>query len=485
MHQTSETKTSPLFDIGDKVRVKPGVQHPEFADIPLGGWSGTIEDVEPSDDETIYQIGWDRRTLAAMHSVFLKRCQRDDLIVETSWLDDDAIEPDDGTPIPIEQPTKIITPPLSEMNQDDRIRKAFGLTHDDPLPEVSDEALLVYHRYLHGKLKFPFTALYGGEEQIGPFSRKRTTMTVMKLVDPEDEALTEEDGLRLTARYRDREIVASLSGIEVRRKDRNYKLVDDYGYWFHNWPCRSDRCDMGESPGRAVQTLVAGPSDRATRAIIFCFGSVAGILGAAIGAAFLTFRAAPLVATIGGILVAPIGAFILGRYAFILGSVNRAKHGGLVGTIFGSVVGAILGVFAGLMIPAFPWSLIGIIAGLIMARFLVPGTVWRLLMGTIMMPACGILFAAYRQDGDRALLGAFAGSILGLIGVAGLVTGFIAAMRAVMSTARLDGILGKEAVDKFAQDDRAWPATDDPKLAVQREVGQDRKKPVRGVEEKI
>ena len=176
---------------------------------------------------------------------------------------------------------------------------------------------------------------------------------------------------------------------------------------------------------------------------------VTGILGAAIGAAFLTFRAAPLAATIGGILVAVIGAFILGRYAFIFGSVNRVKHGRLAGSIFGSVVGAILGVFAGMMILAFPWSLIGIIAGLVMARFLAPGTVLRSLMGTILMPSCGILFAAYRQAGDRALLGAFAGSIIGLIGGVGLLAGFVGGMRAVLATARIDGIPGKEEAEAF------------------------------------
>ena len=47
-----------------------------------------------------------------------------------------TLEPDDGTPVPIEQPTAIMTPPLSEKDQDDRVRMAFGLTHDDPLPEV-------------------------------------------------------------------------------------------------------------------------------------------------------------------------------------------------------------------------------------------------------------------------------------------------------------------------------------------------------------
>ena len=36
----------PRFEPGAKVRVKRGVIDPDFADIPLGGWTGTIKEVE-------------------------------------------------------------------------------------------------------------------------------------------------------------------------------------------------------------------------------------------------------------------------------------------------------------------------------------------------------------------------------------------------------------------------------------------------------
>ncbi len=57
------------------------------------------------------------------------------------WLGDDNLEPDDATLVPIEQPTKIATQPLSGKDQDDRVRMALGLTHDDPPPEISVETL--------------------------------------------------------------------------------------------------------------------------------------------------------------------------------------------------------------------------------------------------------------------------------------------------------------------------------------------------------
>jgi len=34
------------FEPGTKVRVRHGVRDPDFPDIPLGGWAGTIKDVE-------------------------------------------------------------------------------------------------------------------------------------------------------------------------------------------------------------------------------------------------------------------------------------------------------------------------------------------------------------------------------------------------------------------------------------------------------
>jgi hypothetical protein len=225
----------PRFQPGDKVRVKYGVTVPDFDDIPLGGWAGTIKEVMQSEDQITYEIEWNQRTLDSMHPVYRKRYERDGFEVETFFLNEEDIELDEGTPIPMEQPTEIRTPPLSEKDQDDRVRMALGLTHDDPLPEVSRETLLTYHRHLAANLKFPFTAFYG-EEEIGPFSSKRGTVTVTGLLNPERDNLIEEDGVICTGRHREKEIEFALSGIEVKKKDPNYRLISDYSYWFHSWP---------------------------------------------------------------------------------------------------------------------------------------------------------------------------------------------------------------------------------------------------------
>jgi hypothetical protein len=42
-----EPRTPARFTAGAQVRVKPGTTDPDFPDIPLGGWAGTIRDVDP------------------------------------------------------------------------------------------------------------------------------------------------------------------------------------------------------------------------------------------------------------------------------------------------------------------------------------------------------------------------------------------------------------------------------------------------------
>src|SRR3954469_9025527 len=109
MAHDRSASTSPLFEAGAKVRVRSGVTVPDFEDIPLGGWTGRIESVERVDDRIDYEVRWDRRTLDAMHPVYRKRCERDGLELETMWLTEGDVESDDGTPVPIQRPTKIVT----------------------------------------------------------------------------------------------------------------------------------------------------------------------------------------------------------------------------------------------------------------------------------------------------------------------------------------------------------------------------------------
>ncbi len=172
----NKPRTPARFAIGTQVNVKPGTTVPEFEDIPLGGWAGSIRKVDERAAPPTYLIEWNKHTLDHMHPVYRKRCERDGLEMESMWLGEDDIEPATGEPAVIDQPTNIVTRPLNKKDQDDRVRKALGLTNNDPLPEVEQNTLLAYHQYLAAHLSFPFEAKW--EPESGPTQ----TLTITALV---------------------------------------------------------------------------------------------------------------------------------------------------------------------------------------------------------------------------------------------------------------------------------------------------------------
>jgi hypothetical protein len=145
---------------------------------------------------------------------------------------EEDLEPDCGDPVQIEQPTSIVTQPLSMDDQDDRIRSSLGLTSDDPLPESDDQRLLAYYEYLAANLSFPFEAKYSFET--GSFQSKTYSITVLGLLDPDDFP-DDEYGLFCQARRDNERIELPLTEVEVRKGDPNRQLVADYSYWFVNW----------------------------------------------------------------------------------------------------------------------------------------------------------------------------------------------------------------------------------------------------------
>src|SRR5258707_58329 len=122
MSHTKNKPGSPRFKVGDKVRVKAGVSDPDFPDMPLGGWAGTITEITKYKGRINCVFELDERTLASIHPIYRKRCERDGLDFEIMSLGEEELVADDGTPVSIEPPTEIKTPPLSEKDQDDRVR---------------------------------------------------------------------------------------------------------------------------------------------------------------------------------------------------------------------------------------------------------------------------------------------------------------------------------------------------------------------------
>jgi hypothetical protein len=228
-----ESDFSPKSKIGDKVRVKQGVKDVDYPDMPLGGWAGTVIEVSVGDTFT---IRWSKETLAAIHPVFKKRCEKEGLDMEEYVLTGDDLEPDSGGPLNIVQPTKITTKPLSPKDEDDRVRMVFNLTSNDPLPEVDDDTLETYRDYLASHLSFPFEAEHTSEK--GPMFRRHTSLVkVTGLGDPDEEPPYIDDmyGLLCDALMDRRKVVVPVGELEVPKGKPNRQLVKDYCYWFWNY----------------------------------------------------------------------------------------------------------------------------------------------------------------------------------------------------------------------------------------------------------
>src|SRR5215218_531721 len=113
MAHAKKGSVDPRFRVGDEVRVKPGVSDPDFPDMPLGGWTGTVTEIIEHEGQVNCVFELDERTLASLHPTFKRRSEIDGLDIGFMGVSQEDIEPDDGTLLPIEQPTFIVPRHLS------------------------------------------------------------------------------------------------------------------------------------------------------------------------------------------------------------------------------------------------------------------------------------------------------------------------------------------------------------------------------------
>jgi hypothetical protein len=233
----STVKSPPKFAVGDRVRVRYGVRDPDYADLPLGGWAGAVKEIIEDDSSThlcLIELG--EATLEQVHPVYFSRCERDGLNHTEIVVGQDDLDADQGDALPIEQPTNIVPAPLDMSDRDDRIRHALGLTSDDLLPEVDDEKLAVYYRYLSAQLSFPLETAFWVDT--GRMSRKRHQFQGLRLINPREE-LDENGGLLCEGQARSAGNVSSmrlpLSELENIENRKNRRFISDYLTWFSGW----------------------------------------------------------------------------------------------------------------------------------------------------------------------------------------------------------------------------------------------------------
>jgi hypothetical protein len=360
-----------------------------------------------------------------MHPVFVKRCERDDLEIESMWLDETDLEADDGANLPIEQPTQIITRKLDDKDQDDRIRAIFGLTGDDPVPEADEVTLRLYHAHLVTHLDFPFEGQWN--EETGPLQVRTRHVKVLGLLPPDE--IDDEDGILCRVRMGGKEGTMPLAVLKRETNTPQGRLLEDFRYWIHNWgeapdvlsfPGQGPFPDMfgGQMPP-GMQGLPMGMALPAfvVRRLLLAVALVGAIYGASLGG-ILFLEGAYMGMSVGSAILAGLLGLAGRQLGMTLGRMHMMRRAPIALTMLGILFGAALGALAGAMAVAFVGTVTGSIAGTILGDLVSSKqrkTRGKFLGGVLGACVGGIVFAV-SQDREQALAGLAVGAAAGTLG---------------------------------------------------------------------
>lgn len=218
------------FRVGDCVRVKDGVQDPDFGG-DIGGWQGRISSIDPSEDEVLVLIHWDGITLKQMPVTMIERCEEQGSDWAEMVLSANEVEP--VQPRDTEDDAAAIKAKLSSQpswvalgDEGKRIQKVLaGVDADDEM-----EALGAWEEHLDANLRFPFEVEVAEFQERSPL-RTGAKVVVTGLADVTDEMY----GIIVEVKEGRRKLVFPLCDLEVTdKKSPNYQLVKDYAIWFAN-----------------------------------------------------------------------------------------------------------------------------------------------------------------------------------------------------------------------------------------------------------
>ncbi len=78
---------------GTRIRVRAGVTSPEFPEVSLEGWSGTVIEASGKPPTVKIIIEWDADTLGNMPPDYVARCESQQLFYQMACLSDADVEP--------------------------------------------------------------------------------------------------------------------------------------------------------------------------------------------------------------------------------------------------------------------------------------------------------------------------------------------------------------------------------------------------------
>lgn len=88
----AKKKTAAGLAAGTRIRVKAGVVSPEFPEIPIGGWTGSVMEASGKPPMMYYIVEWDQNTMDGMPEEYVQKCEAQQLYYRMANLAEADIE---------------------------------------------------------------------------------------------------------------------------------------------------------------------------------------------------------------------------------------------------------------------------------------------------------------------------------------------------------------------------------------------------------
>ncbi len=390
--------SAPRFAVGDAVRVKKGIKDPDYPDIPLGGWAGVIVDMDDNEDKRLYRIRWSEETLAQVHPVYRRRCERDELEYELTWLREAELEPDTGTSLDLEQPTQLQPAPLNLEDPLDRARMLLGLTSDDELPAVDPASLEQFHQILSERVHFPITAQTSNHRPV----------LVRRLMPWRGEAPLDELYAECVGDNENEIELIPLANIYIPEGTLGRREIEAYICWLG-----ADSLDPASlSSNLLVRTAL-----------------LTILATALVGAALATLEEALLAVQVGAVVLGLAGAFIGSGGESLLRRAMRLPPGLFGGLLLGVLIGAVIGAALGTFLVCYVGAIPGAILGTVSARWLRTSS----LRSSLALAWIGGLAYLFTIDSWAATWGALRGLLVGLALCVVVYLGFLVYLNLILN----------------------------------------------------
>jgi hypothetical protein len=230
--KTTKVKRKPTrhrnkFKVGDSVKVKPGINDPDFGG-DISNWQGRIIDIEENDKNTSLLIKWDSYTLQSIPSKQIEHCEEDGLDWSEMYIYTNEVIPADQRDT-IEEQLEVfdrLSIQYKWSHLGEQGRRIQSLLEKSDTKDTTGEIEL-WQAHLNRQLKIPFEAIVSESEESSPLrvGNKVKVVNIQKV----DELY----GILAKVTRAKNHYYIPLCDLEtVSNRSKNYQLLNDYTTWF-------------------------------------------------------------------------------------------------------------------------------------------------------------------------------------------------------------------------------------------------------------